>query len=157
MLEGERDAVRGDADPAFAARWRDGSGMHLRTGVQLDRWFAYSHLFFGELHGVRAFSDALVTDTDLAASTEESYLAYTAGPLVERAARPQPLDWGPGEEATLLLSRTSAPLTGLMLHARLAPLHADGFVFNATVEPGRASSSRRTGSSGSRATGTGWA
>ncbi len=135
-LEGERDAVRGDADPA-ARSWPDGSGVHVRTGVQLDRWFAYSHLFFGELQGVRAFSDALVTGTDLAASTEESYMGYTAGDTWGAQLGRSRWNWGPGEEGTLLLSRTSAPLNGLMYHARLAPLHADGFVFNATVEPGR--------------------
>jgi hypothetical protein len=135
-VEGERDLVRGDADPA-ARNWRDGSGVHVRTGVQVDRWFAYSHLFFGELHGVRAFSDALVANSDLAASSEESYMGYTAGNLWSAQIGRSRWNWGPGEEGTLLLSRTSAPLTGLMLHARLAPLHADGFVFNATVEPGR--------------------
>jgi hypothetical protein len=135
-LEGERDALGGDADPATRP-WRDGSGVHVRTGVQVDRWFAYSHLFFGELHGVRAFSDALVTGTDIAASTEESYMGYTAGNLWSAQLGRSRWSWGPGEEGTLLLSRTSAPLTGLMLHARIAPLHADGFVFNATVEPGR--------------------
>jgi hypothetical protein len=135
-LEGERDLVRGDADPA-ARSWQDGSGVHVRTGVQLDRWFAYSHLFFGELHGVRSFSDALVTGTDIAASTEESYMGYTAGDMWSAQLGRSRWNWGPGEEGTLMLSRTSAPLTGLMFHVHLAPLHADGFVFNSTVEPGR--------------------
>jgi hypothetical protein len=135
-LEGVRDFVSGDADPA-ARDWRDGSGVHVRTGVQVDRWFAYSHLFFGELHGVRAFSDALVTGTDVAASTEESYVGYTAGQSWSAQLGRSRWSWGPGEEGTLLLSRTSAPLTGLMFHARVAPLRADAFVFSATVEPGR--------------------
>lgn len=132
-LEGERDATR--ANGATDSRWADGSGVHVRTGVQVDRWLVYSHLFFGELRGVRAFSDALVANSDLSVSSEESYLAHTGANWSLQLGRSR-WAWGPGEEATLLLSRTSAPLNGLMLHGRLAGLHADGFVFDATVDPG---------------------
>ena len=73
----------------------------------------------------------------MVASTQESYLAYSRGTQWSAQLGRSRWQWGPGEEGTLLLSGTSAPLSGLMLHARIAPLHADGYIFNATVEPGR--------------------
>jgi len=134
-VEGEWEWTRlGGVDDE---RWLDGSGVHVRTAIQVDRWLAYSHAFFGELRGVRAFSDALVSGTDVAASTEESYLAYTAGRQWSAQLGRSRWHWGPGNEGSLLLSRTSAPLNGLMFHARLEGLHADAFLFDATVEPGR--------------------
>jgi hypothetical protein len=45
--------------------------------------------------------------------------------------------WGPGEEGSLLLSRTAAPLSALYLHGRIAAWRADGFAINATTDPGR--------------------
>ena len=55
-----------------ASDWADGSGLHVRTALRMERWLAYSHLYVGQLAGVRAFSDAVVYGTDLAAGTEES-------------------------------------------------------------------------------------
>ena len=134
-LEGEREWTR--ADGSRAGRWEDGSGIHLRGGAQLDRWFAFAHVYMGQLAGVREYSDALVDGTDFAVGTEESYVAYT----VERAWSVQlgrsRWHWGPGEESSLLLSKTAAPLSGLMMHARIEPLRADLFLFDATVHPGR--------------------
>jgi hypothetical protein len=135
--EAARDWTRDGADPSLPARWRDGSGLHLRTGIQVDRWFLYSHVFLGELHDVAAFSDALVHGTDVAASTEESYVAYGDASRWSAQLGRDRWHWGPGEDGSLLLSRTAAPLTGLMLHARVEPLAADAFVFSATTDPGR--------------------
>jgi hypothetical protein len=45
--------------------------------------------------------------------------------------------WGPGEEGSLLLSRSAAPLTALQLHMRLARWRADLFALHATTHPGR--------------------
>ena len=42
---------------------------------------------------------------------------------------------GPGEEASLLLSGTAAPLTGLALRARIDPLRADGIALSVTLDP----------------------
>lgn len=133
-LEGTRTAAR--AGGRTTQEWADGSGLHARVGFQVDRWVAYSHLSFGEWKGVRAFSDALVAGTDLAADTDESYLAYSAGPAWSVQFGRDRWSWGPGADGSLLLSRTSAPLDGDMLHVRLAPLRADASILNATVEPG---------------------
>ena len=132
-VEGEAQFAR--AARASTHRWADGSGVHARLGLQADRWLIYSHVWFGELRGVRAFSDALVANTDLAASTDESYLLYSAPAWNAQLGRNR-WAWGPGEAGSLLLSRTSPSVNGFMLHLRLAPLHADAFAFSATVDPG---------------------
>ncbi|HTR97987.1 MAG TPA: capsule assembly Wzi family protein [Candidatus Acidoferrales bacterium] len=133
-FEGERDV---DDSPGGVGRdWLDGSGLHVRAGVQVDHWFLYSHLFAGELHGVRAFSDPLVANSDVALSTEESYVAYSSGTAWDLQLGRSRWSWGPGEEGSLLLSRTAAPLNGLMLHARLEAVRLDAFAFDATTDPG---------------------
>ena len=120
-----------------ASDWADGSGVHVRTALRMERWLAYSHLYVGQLAGVRAFSDAVVYGTDLAAGTEESWLSYTSGTRWSAQIGRGRWHWGPGEEGSLLLSKTSAPLTGLMLHTRIEPWRADLFLFDATTQPGR--------------------
>jgi hypothetical protein len=42
--------------------------------------------------------------------------------------------WGPGDEGSLILSRSAAPLTALAFRGRLAGLRLDGIVLNATVD-----------------------
>ncbi|HEY6194476.1 MAG TPA: capsule assembly Wzi family protein, partial [Candidatus Eisenbacteria bacterium] len=135
-------ALEGGADATAEAgvhrsQWRDGTGVHARAGVQVDRWQALLHLTLGELHGASRFTDVLVSNTDLAAQTDEAYLVYSAGTRWDIAMGRQRFAWGPGEEGSLLLSRTAAPLTALYVHARLAALRADGFALHATTEPGR--------------------
>jgi hypothetical protein len=119
------------------SRWRDGSGLHLRGGMQLDRWLAFLHLAVGQLEGASRYTDVLVSSTDVAAQTDEAYLAYTDGSAWSVAIGRQHFAWGPGEAGSLLLSRTAAPLTALWMHARLRALGADAFALHATTEPGR--------------------
>ena len=119
------------------ARWRDGTGVHVRAGVQVDRWQSLLHLTLGQLRGASRYTDVLVANTDLAAQTDEAYLTYTAATRWSVAMGRQRFAWGPGEEGSLLLSRTAAPLTALYVHMRLAALHGDGFVLHATTDPGR--------------------
>ena len=134
-LEGAADATREDG--ASESRWRDGSGVHVRAGVQVDRWLAFAHIGFGELKGARRFTDVLLSSTDLAAQTDEAYAAYHAGTRWDVSVGRQRFAWGHGEEGSLLLSRTAPPLTALLVHARLSALRADGFALHATTEPGR--------------------
>lgn len=133
-LEGEGAFAR--AGDARTSRWADGSGLHARVGLQSDRWLLYSHLVFGQWRGVRTFSDALVANTDLAASTEESYMAYAPGRAWSLQLGRSRWAWGPGESGSLLLSRTAPAMNGVLLHLRLDGLRADAFVLDATVEPG---------------------
>ena len=117
-------------------RWRDGSGAHARIGAKVDRWLAYSHLWAGQLQGAERFTDALAKGTNLALQTEESYLAYDGGARWGLMFGRNRWHWGPGDEASLLLSRTSAPLTGLMLHLRFESLRLDATALHATLDVG---------------------
>ncbi len=117
--------------------WRDGTGLHVRTGVQVDRWLAYAHLTAGQLRGASRYTDVLLSGTDLAAQTEESYVAYRVADRWDLAMGRQRFAWGPGEEGSLLLSKSAAPLTALQLHMRLPRWRADLFALHATVQPGR--------------------
>ncbi|MCC6350828.1 MAG: hypothetical protein IT347_14670 [Candidatus Eisenbacteria bacterium] len=126
-----------DDESEDRTRLADGSGVHLRATFQSDRWLGHAHVWLGELRDVTAFSDALVADTDIAASTEDSWLSYQGGAAWSLQLGRSRWHWGPGEEGSLLLSKTSAPLSGMMLHARIEPLRADASIFSATTSPGR--------------------
>lgn len=133
-LEGE--AAWTDAEGEDRSRLADGSGAHVRATFQVDRWIGHAHAWLGQLRDVTAFSDALVAGTDFAASTEDSWLAYDGGTAWSLQLGRSRWHWGPGEEGSLLLSKTSAPLSGMMLHVRIEPLRADATIFNATTAPG---------------------
>ena len=132
--EGAYDMSRqsGDTD----TRWRDGSGIHLRAGAQIDRWIAFAHIALGQLENAEQYTDVLLANTNLAAQTDEAYLSYSAGTHWSATVGRQRFAWGPGEEGSLLVSRTGAPLTALYLHLRIKALRADGFSINATTDPG---------------------
>ena len=119
------------------SHWRDGSGAHFRAAVQTDRLLFFTHLTAGQLRGASRYTDVLVSNTDVAAQTEEAYVSYTAAPHWAVAIGRQRFAWGPGEEGSLLLSRTAAPLTALWLHGRLQVLRADFTALHATTDPGR--------------------
>jgi hypothetical protein len=110
------------------------SGFHLRSGVQLGRFFAYSDLLFGQVDSARAVTDPLVANTDLALTTSDSYLAWSdeRGDLGLQAGLTR-LHWGPGAEAGLLISRTAAAMGGLRAHAGLRTIGLDFEIFNATL------------------------
>lgn len=134
-LEGAYDLER--TGGAERSAWRDGSGLRLRGAAQLGGWLGFAHLTAGQLRGADRFTDVLVSGTDLALQTEEAYLSASAGTRWTAAIGRQRFAWGPGEEGSLLLSRTAAPLTALWLHARLASVRADVFALHATTDPGR--------------------
>src|SRR4029077_969705 len=96
-------------------------------------WLAYSHLIFGQVESSRTFADPIVANTDFTTFTEESYLAYTArsGRWAAQFGRSR-WHWGPGDEASLMLSKTSAPLTGLGMRASVPALKLDFAALNAT-------------------------
>ena len=72
---------------------------------------------------LRTFADPIVPGSDFITHTEESYLAYTApaGQWGLQFGRNR-WHWGPGEEASLLLSKTSAPLSDF--YAALPIVHS---------------------------------
>lgn len=134
-LEGGFDAS--DIEGVKDSRWRDGSGAHFRAAVQSERLLFFLHLGLGQLQDAARYTDVLVSNTDLAAQTEEAYVSYSASPHWSVAIGRQRFAWGPGEEGSLLMSRTAAPLTAMWLHGRLQALRADFTAIHATTDPGR--------------------
>ena len=114
--------------------WRDGSGVHARAGLAADRWLLFSDVYVGSLARARAIGDPLVHDTDIALHSEETYAAWTpaSGSWVAQFGRSR-WHWGPGREASLLLSRSAPAMTGLAFRMRIAPLRADATILNATL------------------------
>jgi hypothetical protein len=82
----------------------------------------------------RSFADPIVPNSDLVTYTDETYLGYTGG---DRRWSMQfgrsRWHWGPGEEGSLLLSRTSAPITGLAYDVHLEDLHIHASALSATL------------------------
>ena len=116
-------------------RYLSDTGLHGRLALQTDRWLVFSHLVAGHQDTARSFSDPLFPGTDVIIYSGESYVGYSgAGGRWGMQLGRSRWHWGPGEEGSLLLSKTAVPLTGLALHARLEPLRADGMAFSATLE-----------------------
>lgn len=112
-----------------------GSGAHVRTALQVERWLAYSHVTFGEFEGSRAYADPIVANTDVTTLTDETYLAYASGSGRWSAMFGRNRwHWGPGDEGSLILSKTSAAYTGLSLRASVPEYRLDFAILNATLQ-----------------------
>jgi hypothetical protein len=122
--------VARERDPELASA----SGLRLRFAAQTGRWLAYSHVIAGYVNEGTSFAERIVPRNEAILHSEESYLAYTGtherwAAVVGRGR----WHWGPGQEASLLLSRTSSPLAGFALRVRIEPLRADGTILSATL------------------------
>jgi len=128
-VEGRGEVDRDD--PRFAS----GSGAQARVALAFEHWLAFSHVLIGQVNDARRFADPIFPSTDIIAHTEDTYLAYTAGSgrWSARLGRSR-WHWGPGEEASLALSRTSPAFTGLALRARLEPVRADLVTLSGTLD-----------------------
>jgi hypothetical protein len=113
----------------------EATGLHMRGAVVLDHWLFYSHVVIGHFAGAPTFADPVVANTDITTLTEETYVATGAenGSWGVQFGRDR-WHWGPGEEGSLLLSQTSAPITGLAMRGRLASLRLDGIALSATLD-----------------------
>jgi len=114
-----------------------GSGFHVRAAAGFHSLVVFSHVMAAHVDQGRSFADPIFSsDPNLIIHSEESYLAYrgVGGRWGFQFGRSR---WqlGPGEEASLLLSGTAAPLTGLALRARIDPLRADGIALSVTLDP----------------------
>jgi hypothetical protein len=112
-----------------------GSGGRLRLGGSVERWSAYTDLLFGRLESARDFADPIIPGNDLVSHAEAAVLAYTGrrerwGFRIGRSR----WHWGPGEEGSLLLSRTAPPITAVALRARLERLGVDAIALSATLD-----------------------
>lgn len=116
-------------------QYDSGTGLHGRLALETDRWLAFSHLVAGYQDTARTYADPLIPHTDVIMYSGDTYLGYSGagGRWGVQFGRTR-WHWGPGEEGSLLLSKTAVPLTGLAFHARLEPLHADGTAISATLK-----------------------
>jgi len=130
-------ALRRVGDAWSQPNWRDGSGARARLTAAVGPWVAHSELAAGHLTDVRTFSDPLIAGRDVALSTEDSYVALAPSPAWDLRVGRSRWHWGPGEEASLLLSGSAPAMSGLALRGRIAPLQADLIVLHATTEAGR--------------------
>src|SRR5258706_3653529 len=132
-LSGEIEG-RGETD-RFDSRFTSGSGAQARVAAAFDHWLVYSHLLLGQVDGARSFADPLVPGGDVILHTEDTYIAYTGneGRWGARLGRSR-WHWGPGDEASLTLSKTSPAFTALALRARLEPLRADATALSGTLD-----------------------
>lgn len=111
-----------------------GSGLHARFAVGFDRWLAYTHQVMGRFADGQRFADPVIANTDVIVLTEETYLSTTAasGRWGVSFGRGR-WHWGPGQEGSLVLSRTAAPITALAMRGSLESFRLTGAVLNATL------------------------
>jgi len=124
----------GQADQ-HGSRFLDGSGWESRVAIGLDHWLAYTRFVVGRFDSARAFSDPIIPNNDLVALTDETYIAYTG----ERQRWAMQFGqsrwhWGPGEEGSLVLSRSAPAIVGLLMRAHLDALRLDLVSLSATLE-----------------------
>jgi hypothetical protein len=111
-----------------------GSGVSGRVALGLDRLLASSHYIVGYFENARRFGDPIIPNNDLIITTDESFISYTE----EQGAWGiqfglQRLQWGPGQQGSLVLSQTSPPMATIAFRARHQALRADGIAINATL------------------------
>jgi hypothetical protein len=130
-VEGTLLTDKADAGSAVVS----GSGVHTRIGVGFDRWLIFTHLVAGRFANGQRIADPIVANTDIIILTEDTYLSYVAGSGSWGASFGRGRwQWGPGEEGSLLLSRTAAPITALSMHGSLESFHLTGTVLNSTLQ-----------------------
>jgi hypothetical protein len=125
----------GQIDHQQQTRFASGSGIHGRFALGFDRLVAFSHYIVGRIDHARTFADPIVPNNDFIVLPEEAYLGYTEelgrwGAQFGRAR----WHWGPGEEGSLVLSKTSPVLTGLAFRVRVNPIRLDGIALSATLK-----------------------
>lgn len=128
-LDGLFDAARGDT------RVLPGSGARFKLAARVDRWVAYSDVLVGKVQEARRFADPIVAGTDVIVHTEDTWLGWVPADAhwSVRLGRSR-WHWGPGEEGSLTLSRTSAAYTALVLDADVPALHLHGSALSATLD-----------------------
>lgn len=112
-----------------------GSGIHGRFAIGFDRLVAYSHYVVGRIENARAFADPIVPNNDFIVLPEEDYLSYTEelGRWGAQFGRSR-WHWGPGEEGSLVLSKTSPVLTGLAFRFHVNAIRLDAIALSATLQ-----------------------
>jgi len=116
------------------AHWVPNSGFHGRVAVESERWLLFTHVVAGHQDTARAFADPIFPKSNIILYSEDSYLACTGagGRWNVRLGRTR-WHWGPGEEGSLLLSRSAVAMTGLSFRVRIEPIRAEAIALSATL------------------------
>jgi len=111
-----------------------GSGVRLRMAAQLGRWLAFADILGGHVENSDAFAGRQLGN-DAVLLTDKSQISYTGAR--ERWAATVGRGrwhWGPGEEGSLVLSKTSPAFSAVTFRMRIEELRADGMILNATLK-----------------------
>ncbi len=107
------------------------TGLHVRTAVAgLDR--CRRVVAVGEF-AAAALRDPIVSESTSRRLPDEAYLAHTGAERWAVQFGRSRWHWGPGDEASLLLSGTSPAFTGALLRASVPELSLDFAALNATL------------------------
>src|SRR5688572_1950481 len=110
-----------------------GTGLALRFGAEVGRWLAFADFLVGHVEGAGPFSERLFHN-DAVLEGRTSFLSYTGAKERWMATLGRGnWHWGPGQEGSLMLSRTSALVTSFTFRMRIEPLRADGVLLSATL------------------------
>jgi hypothetical protein len=120
------------------SRYRTGSGAHLRSALAFDQWLVSTHFYAGHVDRARTFADPIVPGNDVIVHTEDTYVGYTGagGVWSGRFGRTR-WHWGPGDEASLILSKTAPAMTGVSMAAHFGAIRMDVITLNATLDQAR--------------------
>jgi hypothetical protein len=127
-LSGYADAtlVATRAHTAFADRSRFGG----RLDVEAGGFLAHLDVWAGRVDDASRFTDVLVTGSEFAAHSEDTYVSFATRSFDATLGRRRQA-FGPGATGTLLWSRQAAPVTSLALgatlfrHLRATSVHGD--------------------------------
>ncbi|HET9327484.1 MAG TPA: capsule assembly Wzi family protein [Candidatus Eisenbacteria bacterium] len=125
---------RGTVAEGQLAEFASGSGIRLRLAAQLGRWLAYADVIGGHVEDSDRFAERQLNN-DMVLLTDKSQISYTGAR--ERWAATvgrSRWHWGPGEEGSLVLSKTSPAFSAVTFRMRIEPLRADGMIINATLK-----------------------
>jgi len=127
-------SARGTVADGHKPELASGSGLHLRLGAQVGRWLAYADIAAAHIESSDLYTERLL-DNDAGLLTDKSQLSYTGaserwGITVGRSR----WHWGPGEEGSLVISKTAPSISALTFRMRIEALRADGMILNSTLK-----------------------
>ena len=124
-----RGTIAADRDPELSS----GSGVVLRIGAQTGRWLAFSDVLMGHVEGALPYTGRLFHN-DAVLEGRTTFLSYTGARERWAATLGRGVwHWGPGDEGSLVLSKTAPTITAFVLRFRIEPLRADGMTLNGTL------------------------
>lgn len=124
---------RGTVAEGQSPRLESGSGLRMRIGGQVGRWLAFTDIATARVEGSREYAER-VLNNDAAVLTDRSFLSYSGqGERWAVSVGRGRWHWGPGDEGSLVLSKTSPSISAMAFRMRIERLRADGMILNATL------------------------